>query len=549
MRNHTLAPLGAAAILSLAGIAIADQLTVPSPEYPTIGDAVAAAVAGDEIVLLDGEFTDSANWNLGITEPITIRSDSADPASVVWIGPGFVSERAEDRALTISAEVTIEGITFRDFAGDVGGAILVEGGALTVGACRFEDNYNGDEFGCQDRLGGAIAALGGDLTVRDTVFTGNRSTHPACTGTGTAEGGAVYVRDGALTVERCHFESNRALGTSSGAGGAIATRDADAAIFGCAFVDNEVAWSDFARGGAISARGGTLTIARSRLEGNRCEAYEGASGGALSATGSTTVLSGVALVDNSAYSTVSASGGAAFLAGTIEASGLLVTGNGVTQLEPCDPTFGAEALGGGLYIRGDATLAHATIDGNMAECRGDNALVEAAGSLALANSVLRGDYEGAVTAEYSNVEGGLPGAGNIDAEPLYQPGSFRLASGSPGVDAGSVGLIPADSLDLDGDGDTTEPLPLDLDGLRRRVDDPATPDTGSGPAPIPDMGAYELQGCPADFDGDGELTLFDFLAFQNAFDAGDPAADFDGDGVLTLFDFLAFQNAFDAGCA
>jgi len=28
--------------------------------------------------------------------------------------------------------------------------------------------------------------------------------------------------------------------------------------------------------------------------------------------------------------------------------------------------------------------------------------------------------------------------------------------------------------------------------------------------------------CPADFDGDGELTLFDFLAFQNAFDAGCP---------------------------
>ncbi|MGD1914931.1 MAG: GC-type dockerin domain-anchored protein [Phycisphaerales bacterium] len=54
--------------------------------------------------------------------------------------------------------------------------------------------------------------------------------------------------------------------------------------------------------------------------------------------------------------------------------------------------------------------------------------------------------------------------------------------------------------------------------------------------------------CPADLDGDGELTLFDFLAFQNLFDAGDPLADFDGDGSLTLFDFLAFQNAFDAGC-
>jgi len=54
--------------------------------------------------------------------------------------------------------------------------------------------------------------------------------------------------------------------------------------------------------------------------------------------------------------------------------------------------------------------------------------------------------------------------------------------------------------------------------------------------------------CRPDLDGDGELTLFDFLAFQNAFDAMDPVADFDGDGAFTLFDFLAFQNAFDAGC-
>jgi len=54
--------------------------------------------------------------------------------------------------------------------------------------------------------------------------------------------------------------------------------------------------------------------------------------------------------------------------------------------------------------------------------------------------------------------------------------------------------------------------------------------------------------CLADCDDDGELTLFDFLCFQNQFDAGDLAADLDGDGVLTLFDFLEFQNLFDAGC-
>ena len=75
------------------------------------------------------------------------------------------------------------------------------------------------------------------------------------------------------------------------------------------------------------------------------------------------------------------------------------------------------------------------------------------------------------------------------------------------------------------------------------------------PRPIDDISlefiefrAILAQPCPADFDGDGELTIFDFLLFQNRFDIGDLSADFDGDGALTLFDFLAFQNAFAAGC-
>ncbi|UYV13934.1 MAG: hypothetical protein NCW75_06500 [Phycisphaera sp.] len=54
--------------------------------------------------------------------------------------------------------------------------------------------------------------------------------------------------------------------------------------------------------------------------------------------------------------------------------------------------------------------------------------------------------------------------------------------------------------------------------------------------------------CQADLDGDGSLTIFDFLAFQNLFNAGDDRADFDGDGEFTIFDLLAFQNAFDSGC-
>ncbi len=54
--------------------------------------------------------------------------------------------------------------------------------------------------------------------------------------------------------------------------------------------------------------------------------------------------------------------------------------------------------------------------------------------------------------------------------------------------------------------------------------------------------------CRVDLDGDGELTVFDFLEFQNLFAAGDLAVDFDGDGELTIFDFLEFQNEFVQGC-
>ncbi|UYV12695.1 MAG: hypothetical protein NCW75_00035 [Phycisphaera sp.] len=54
--------------------------------------------------------------------------------------------------------------------------------------------------------------------------------------------------------------------------------------------------------------------------------------------------------------------------------------------------------------------------------------------------------------------------------------------------------------------------------------------------------------CAVDLDGDGEATVFDFLAFFNLFDLADPLADFDGDGDFTLFDFLEFQTQFMAGC-
>lgn len=54
--------------------------------------------------------------------------------------------------------------------------------------------------------------------------------------------------------------------------------------------------------------------------------------------------------------------------------------------------------------------------------------------------------------------------------------------------------------------------------------------------------------CAADFDADGELNVLDFVAFQLAWQAGDPSADVNGDGVLDMLDFIAFRERFEAGC-
>ncbi len=77
---------------------------------------------------------------------------------------------------------------------------------------------------------------------------------------------------------------------------------------------------------------------------------------------------------------------------------------------------------------------------------------------------------------------GTDKGGNIDAKPLFVDslnGNFNLAKCSPGIDAGNSNFIPADSWDIDGDGDTLEPLPYDYEGNARMVNG------------IVDMGAYE----------------------------------------------------------
>ncbi len=57
-----------------------------------------------------------------------------------------------------------------------------------------------------------------------------------------------------------------------------------------------------------------------------------------------------------------------------------------------------------------------------------------------------------------------------------------------------------------------------------------------------------LDGCYADCNLSGSLTVADFTCYQSKFVAGDPYADCNQSGTLTIADFTCFQSAFVAGC-
>ena len=85
---------------------------------------------------------------------------------------------------------------------------------------------------------------------------------------------------------------------------------------------------------------------------------------------------------------------------------------------------------------------------------------------------------------------------------------------------------------------------LDLAGQPRFRDDPKTRDTGSGAAPIVDMGALEHQPpCDADVDGDGVVDVDDLVAVILAWGpCGVPegcAEDIDQSGFVDVDDLVA----------
>ncbi|MFO0874123.1 MAG: hypothetical protein U0575_09150 [Phycisphaerales bacterium] len=90
---------------------------------------------------------------------------------------------------------------------------------------------------------------------------------------------------------------------------------------------------------------------------------------------------------------------------------------------------------------------------------------------------------------------------------------------SPVINAGLNAIIVHDVADIDGDGNTLEPVPLDIDD---------NPRVSGG---VVDLGAFEFNACPADLDGDGVVDGGDLGLLLGSW-GGAGAGDIDGNGVV-----------------
>jgi hypothetical protein len=223
-------------------------------------------------------------------------------------------------------------------------SVTIEGVTITGAA---DNNQSG---GVIRAFGGTDPAFRVDLTIRDSVFTGNAAT----------TGGAVAHANGLLTIENSVFADNDTL---QGGGGAINTLGSVISITDSTFIGNGAASvpnGDPANGGAILVSGGRFDVTRSTFSGNTAGNGPGddANGGAIFVTGSPDV--------NSTIVNSTISGNTAFGNGGGIGVELIPLLNLVHTTVAQNVAVGA---GAGIFARDEGTvsLSHSLVHNNQSD--------------------------------------------------------------------------------------------------------------------------------------------------------------------------------------
>ena len=456
-------------------------------QFGSIQAAIAAVANGSEIVVRPGTYFEHLVF---LGKSIIVRSEAGPEATVIdggGVGSVVVFRSGEGPA------TRIEGFTITNGGGSpgAGGAgVLVESSSPTIRGNRIVGNTT-------NLLGGGIIVYGfSSPRIADNLIADNVA----------GDGGWIYaqVENTRVFVHRNTIEGNVADG---GFGAGVFSWNGAIELVGNEIVGNSGAES-----------GGGLFIRFSGDTPHLVEANE--------------------IRGNSA---------------TEDGGGIWLDNGGAIVLVNNLIAENAASAGAGLYVRGTGAMINCTVSGNLASSEGGGLYYGAGGGgLVIANSILRGNLapsapevvypEGVDSITWSNVGGGWPGVGNIDADPRFvapASGDFSLGGDSPCIDAGDNGLVPLE-------------IESDLAGEPRFVDDPATPDTGVGAPPIVDLGTFEFQGdatnCDADLDGDRIVGASDLAMLLSSWGttggkSGPPAADLDGDGIVGAGDLALLLSA------
>jgi hypothetical protein len=542
-----------------------------------------ATVAGGAIATANGtslEIVDST-----ILQNCGLASEGGVAGAIRMIGGSLSMSGSEVRLNTANGSPSIElnavldasfvACDFIDnyaFSNGVGGAVRTIGSTADFFACSFVSN--------SALSGGAVSIEGGETSFVFCGFVENLASEP-----GVGEGGAIRAVDAIVSIGLSNFSGN----VASQLGGAVFARESFFEINGGLFAGNET--NGF--GGAIYlGEGALLDAGGPTIEGG--EAFFG--GGIAAGQGSALRVENATIRDNSGGfgGGLSVAGIGAVVGSTIELNtgiqggGAIVYGAGTLRI--ANSRVRANAVsdsGAALFVDSEAQLVNCLVHGNFAPF-GTGAIATwfDGSSLAVANSVLHGNNGGGIynpgasnvvkvvnsilsnpldeggqfigaapQVTYSIVQGGFSGFGVIDAVPgFFNPaaGDFRLLPGSPAIDAGSNAGVPEDALDLDGDGNLLESVPIDFAGAPRFRDASDTsPFECAGIATV-DIGAHEAAGdatpppAISDLDGDGWVTNADLAILLGAWGpcaVGCCEADLDADGIVDSADLAVLLGA------
>ena len=446
---------------------------------------------------------------------------------------------------------TLEGVTLQindtllesNTATLSGGAIRAfDTGVEVSGSTQFLGNAS-------DRAGGAIIAMNGTILDMDSArFFGNQAGW---------DGGALELVNAGMSSSNCVFECNSAV-------------DAGGAVF---MLGSSEAFSRFDRfignsgnyAGAVGVQDSSFEANVSLFRNNT--AADNGGGLYVSGLGANATAS----VYNSVFegNFAARGAGAYILSGPDTAAGItrVLLANTEVVNNTLVGDFSRGAVGsfqsGTSHALSETLVVNSTVTGNSGGAHngvyaGAGSRVTVASSIVWANagSGLGGDWTGgSVTHSIFPEAADFAGTGNLNADPLFRDpgtGDFALVSTSPAIDSGNSALVPADAVDDDADSNFFEPLPLDLAGYDRFVNDPLTPDTGvDAGLGVVDIGAHEFRRtCTADFAEPITVINFDdVLAFLTAFGAMQPIADLaPAFGAFDFGDVLAFLTAFGQGC-